>query len=60
MAKLISVSRAARELGISGISLRRKILEGRIPAYRFGPKLTRIDLDEVKKKTRVTAQKQQE
>jgi excisionase family DNA binding protein len=45
---LISVSLAARELGLSVDHLRRMIRAGKIPTYQLGPKATRVDVEEIK------------
>ncbi|MFD6677657.1 helix-turn-helix transcriptional regulator [Rhodococcus zopfii] len=45
--RLVTVAQAAEycEMGVS--TLRRYIAEGRVPAHRIGPKMVRLDLDEL-------------
>ena len=46
--KAIDLTAAAEYLGVSVITLRRRIAEGRLPAYRLGPRAIRVriaDLD---------------
>ena len=50
---LASISQAAKELSVSTEHLRRMIRAGSLPAYKLGPKATRIDVDEIKKLMRV-------
>ena len=45
---LITISAASRELGVSQEHIRRMVRAGRWPAYRLGPKATRIDPDEIR------------
>ena len=40
---LINLSRAAEQYDISVKTLRRRIADGSLPAYRVGPRLVRID-----------------
>lgn len=49
---LVSIMKAARELGVNASTLRRKIRDGEWPAYRLGPKATRVDLEELKRLAR--------
>lgn len=42
-----SLSEAAERTGISVRTLRRRIAEGRLPAYRSGPRIIRIDSADV-------------
>lgn len=42
-----SLSEAAERTGLSTHTLRRRIAEGRLPAYRSGPRLIRVDPDDV-------------
>jgi len=46
---LVSITNAAKELGVSTEHVRRAIRAGRWPCYRLGPKAIRIDLDEIKR-----------
>ncbi|MGV9745801.1 helix-turn-helix transcriptional regulator [Rhodococcus zopfii] len=43
----VTVAEAAEHYGLSVKTVRRYIADGRIPAHRLGPKLVRLDLDEV-------------
>ncbi len=45
---LVSVTTAARELGLSNEHLRRLINSGKVPSYRLGPRATRVDVEEIK------------
>jgi excisionase family DNA binding protein len=45
---LLSVSDGAKELGVSAETVRKKIRSGTWPSYKFGPKSTRIDPDEIR------------
>ena len=45
--RLASLERAAAYLDTSERAIRRSIAEGRITGYRFGPRLIRVDLDEI-------------
>jgi excisionase family DNA binding protein len=47
MARYVTPDEAAAHLGISTRTVRRRIADGTIPAYRLGPRLLRIDLDEL-------------
>jgi len=42
-----SITDAAIEHGVHTATIRRRIADGTITAYRFGPRLIRLDLDEV-------------
>lgn len=42
-----TVSQAATYLGIGQRTVRRMVSEGKITAYRVGPRLVRVDLDEI-------------
>lgn len=42
-----SLAEAAERTGISVDTLRRRIAEGRLPAYRSGPRLIRVDIQDV-------------
>jgi len=46
--ELVSISQAAKQLGCCAEHVRRMIRAGKWPAYRLGPKATRIDVDEVR------------
>jgi excisionase family DNA binding protein len=48
----VSIAAAAEHLGVSERSIRRWIAEGLLPAYRVGPTLIRLDLDDVDKLAR--------
>lgn len=43
----VTIDGAAEYLSVNPLTIRRWIADGRIPAYRFGPKLIRIDLDDL-------------
>jgi excisionase family DNA binding protein len=45
---LLTITQAAKELGISAETIRRKIRSGTWPFYRLGPKSTRIDPEEIR------------
>lgn len=49
MAQCLSVNEVAEEFGISPRTVRRYIATGRLTAYRVGPKLVRLDPDQVRK-----------
>ena len=59
MSDMTSIPRAARELGISEETLRKKIAGGEIPSYKLGPKATRVDLEEIKKITRTSKERRE-
>ncbi len=42
-----SQQEAARQYNVSTKSIRRRVADGSITAYRVGPRLIRLDLDEV-------------
>lgn len=42
-----SLAAGAKHLGVSEKTLRRMIASGAVPGYRFGPRLMRVDLNEV-------------
>lgn len=44
---IISVSDAAAMTGVCSKTIRRWIADGRLPAYRVGPKLIRVDIDDL-------------
>ncbi len=45
--RLTSLPEAAEQFGVSSRTLRRYISAGRITGYRFGPRMLRVDLDEL-------------
>jgi excisionase family DNA binding protein len=45
----LSPAEVAEELGVDLRTVRRMISEGRLPAYRVGPRLIRIKLEDVEK-----------
>lgn len=45
----MSIQTAARVLGVGEKAIRRWIAAGDLPARRFGPKLIRVDVDELEK-----------
>ena len=45
---LTSLTQGAKELGVSVEHIRRMVRAGRWPAYKLGPKATRIDPDEIR------------
>ena len=45
--RLSSLPDAAEQYGVSAKTLRRYISSGRITGYRFGPRMLRVDLDEL-------------
>jgi excisionase family DNA binding protein len=47
MPKRVSISDAAGLVGVHPRTIRRYIASGRIPAYRVGPRLLKVDLDDV-------------
>ncbi len=51
---LLSIPETAEWLGVSVATVRRMIARGEIPALRIGPRLVRIDPDDVKKFAPVT------
>jgi len=46
-ARRVSVSEAARLVPCSPKTLRRRIADGTLAGYRFGPRLLMVDLDEL-------------
>jgi excisionase family DNA binding protein len=50
---LLTISQAAKELGVSAETVRRKIRDGVWPFYKLGPKSTRIDPDEIRAMARL-------
>ncbi len=57
---LVSVTTAAKELGVSIMHIRRMIKAGKWPTYQLGPKATRLDIDEIKALCKLTAQVRKE
>lgn len=53
--RLTSLQGAATYADLSARTVRRYIADGRLPAYRIGPKLVRIDLDDLDKIVRPIA-----
>lgn len=53
---LLNISQAARELGISYCSLRKMIKRGEVPYFILGPRMIRIDLNELKNLARIKAE----
>ncbi|MGW5340313.1 helix-turn-helix domain-containing protein [Rhodococcus pyridinivorans] len=45
--RLVSIPQAAEEYGVCTKTIRRYISAGRITGYRFGPRMIRVDLDEI-------------
>lgn len=45
--QLIAVDEAAKMLGVSGMTIRRRIDEGVLPGYRIGPRVIRVRRDDV-------------
>lgn len=45
--RLTTIPRAAEEYGVCTRTIRRYISAGRITGYRFGPRMIRVDLDEI-------------
>ncbi|MDZ4234795.1 MAG: helix-turn-helix domain-containing protein [Dietzia sp.] len=45
--RLASLPEAAEQYGVSSRTLRRYISSGRITGYRFGPRMLRVDLNEL-------------
>ncbi len=53
---LVTVTQAAKMLGVSIEHIRRQIRTGRWPYYTLGPKATRIDVEQIKSLGRLIAQ----
>jgi len=47
MGRKLSVEQAAEEAGVSTRTFRRWIAAGRVEAFRIGPRLIRVDMDQV-------------
>ncbi|HEY5843954.1 MAG TPA: excisionase family DNA-binding protein [Mycobacterium sp.] len=45
--RLVSIADAAEYAAVSTITVRRRISDGTLTAYRVGPRLLRVDLNEV-------------
>ena len=45
--RLESIPKAAEIYGVHHSTLRRYVSAGRITGYRFGPRMLRVDLDEI-------------
>jgi excisionase family DNA binding protein len=45
--RLRSIPGGAAYAGVSAHTLRRRISAGDLPAYRFGPRLIRVDLNDI-------------
>lgn len=45
--RLLSLPDAAEQYGVSAKTLRRYISAGRVTGYRFGPRMLRVDIDEL-------------
>jgi len=45
--RLVSIQHAASYADVHPITLRRWIAAGRVPAYRAGPRLLKVDLNEL-------------
>lgn len=50
--ELLTLQEAAQKLSVSSDTVRRMIARGELPAYRYGPRLIRIDWADVKKARR--------
>lgn len=45
--RLISLTEAAQHLGVHKATIRRRIADGTLTGHRIGPRLIRVDLNEV-------------
>ena len=52
MASHLTTRQAANEAGVSAQTIRRWALEGRVKAYRVGPRIMRIDSDSLEEMVR--------
>lgn len=50
--RLASIAHAAAYSDLSNRTIRRYIAEGRLPGYRVGPRLVKVDLDDLDAITR--------
>ena len=57
---LVSIREAARALGVSADTIRRRIKGGQWPYYPLGPKAIRLDNEEIKSLGRIIAEGEQE
>lgn len=48
--RLVSVDDAAAQLNVSTKTIRRRIADGQLTAYRLGPRLIRVDMDEAERR----------
>jgi excisionase family DNA binding protein len=54
---LVTISEAARQLGVSPNHIRSMIRRGRWPFYRLGPKAMRVDVEEIKSLGKLIAER---
>lgn len=45
--RLVSIGQAAEYAGVSSKTIRRRISDGSLTGYRMGPRLIRVDLNEL-------------
>ncbi|EHK84255.1 DNA binding domain-containing protein [Rhodococcus pyridinivorans AK37] len=45
--RLVSIPESAKYAGVCTKTIRRRISDGSITGYRFGPRLIRVDLNEI-------------
>ena len=45
--RLMGIAEAAEYANVHPSTLRRRIADGQLPAYRVGPKLLKVDIDDV-------------
>lgn len=45
--RLVSVPNAAKEIGVSHHTIRRRVSAGQLTGYRLGSRILRVDLDEL-------------
>ena len=45
--RFATVAQAAEEFGVCDRTIRRYIASGRVAGYRLGPRMVRVDLDEI-------------
>lgn len=53
---LVKLTDAAHEFNLSIDNVRAKVRKGLWPVYKFGPKGLRVDIDEIKRLARSTAE----